>query len=237
VAARGDGKVARMRIAARFNGPPGSGNGGYSGGLIAAELPGADGGATVTLRKPPPLDTELAVAPTARGIAVYAGDLLIAEAEPAAPGAAMAGPVSATEAAAASARYAGLAGHPFPTCFGCGTDRAVGDGLRLFPGPVGDGRTAAVWTAPADVSAPMVWAALDCPGGWTIITDPARPYVLGRLTAAVHAVPAPGEHCVVMGEPVDIGERKGRVRTALWSAAGDLLARAEAVWIAVPPHG
>ena len=46
------------------------------------------------------------------------------------------------EAVAASATYPGFSAHPFPTCFVCGPERAEGDGLRLFPGRLPDGRTA-----------------------------------------------------------------------------------------------
>ena len=42
-------------------------------------------------------------------------------------------------------RYAGADDHPFPGCFVCGPDRAEGDGLRLFPGGLGPGRTACTW--------------------------------------------------------------------------------------------
>ena len=31
----------------------------------------------------------------------------------------------------------GRVDHPFPRCFACGPDRDEGDGLRIFPGPVG----------------------------------------------------------------------------------------------------
>ena len=47
-------------IAQRFNGPPGSGHGGYSAGRAAALV---DAQTTeVTLRRPPPLETPLTVA-------------------------------------------------------------------------------------------------------------------------------------------------------------------------------
>jgi hypothetical protein len=45
-----------LTIEGRFNGPEGSGNGGYTCGLLAREL---DGEAEVTLRRPPPLDRPL----------------------------------------------------------------------------------------------------------------------------------------------------------------------------------
>ena len=54
------------------------------------------------------------------------------------------------------ASFVGLTSHPFPTCFACGTGRAEGDGLRIFPGRVADAtdtpgeqprpRVAATWT-------------------------------------------------------------------------------------------
>src|SRR2546422_611495 len=47
-----------LTIPSRFNGPAGVGNGGYVCGRIAAYV---DGPATVTLRRPPPLDTPVEV--------------------------------------------------------------------------------------------------------------------------------------------------------------------------------
>src|SRR5689334_8140503 len=47
-----------MRIESRYNGPTGSGNGGWSAGVFAAEA-GGTGPVEVTLRRPPPLETEL----------------------------------------------------------------------------------------------------------------------------------------------------------------------------------
>ena len=95
------------------------------------------------------------------------------------------------------ASYPGCGSHPFPTCFACGTDRAEGDGLRIFPGPVADQdgatRVAATWTPHPSVAEdfhayvddhraprwPLTWAALDCIGGWAgdldRTADGARP--------------------------------------------------------------
>ena len=47
-----------MRIESRYNGPAGSGNGGWSAGVFAAEA-GGTGPVEVTLRRPPPLETAL----------------------------------------------------------------------------------------------------------------------------------------------------------------------------------
>ena len=65
-------------------------------------------------------------------------------------------------------RYEGLADHPFPTCFSCGTGR---DGRRRAAAPAGPRRRrrrwyAAAWAPPRTSTVETVWAALDCPGGW-----------------------------------------------------------------------
>ncbi|ROO50682.1 hypothetical protein EDC02_5533 [Micromonospora sp. Llam0] len=238
-----------MLISARFNGPTGSANGGYAAGRFAQALLRAEPATVVpgrpvrvTLRRPPPLDTELRVARTADdALSVEAGGdpvTLIAEAE------AVAGtvdgptvpPVDLATAEAASARYPGHAAHPFPDCYVCGPRHP--DGLRVFPGPVGDGRTAAPFVVPDDRTVPTVWAALDCPGGWTVLA-PGRPYLLGRMTATVAALPAPGQRCVVVGDLLETSGRKAEVRTTLYDAAGQPLAAAQATWIAIagPPPG
>ena len=224
-----------MIIEARYNGPPGSGNGGYTAGLVATHpdvalhLP--EGAVEVTLRRPPPLDTPLAVSTDAETLRVHDGDTLVASARAgtgARPDAVP--PVPFAAAVEASAGYPGFAAHPFPTCFVCGPEHA--DGLRLFPGPLPDGRTATPWRVPEDVSPVLVWAALDCPGGWSVLTE-GRPYVLGRMTAHVDAVPAPGTECVITGRHVASEGRKASVLSTLYGPAGDVLAVAHATWIAV----
>ncbi|MFS8479167.1 MAG: hypothetical protein FWJ93_09480 [Micromonosporaceae bacterium] len=220
-----------MIISGRYNGPPGSGNGGYTAGLVGSLL--APSPATVTLRRPPPLDVPLEVRRTDDEVRVLdAEGQLVAEAVRAAAPADPVAPVSAETARRAMDDYAGFADHPFPTCFVCGPKRAAGDGLRIFPGPVDGDRTAAVWQVPPDVSPPMMWAALDCPGGWAIIS-PGRPYVLGRMTAAVLALPPAGAECVVVGRADGTEGRKAYVRSSVYGPDGDLLAHAAATWIAI----
>jgi hypothetical protein len=227
-----------MIIPERFNGPSGSGNGGYTCGLVAGLL-GA-GTAEVTLRMPPPLETELSVARDGATVRVYADTALVAEALAVEPVAAVVSPVPLAEAIEASRSYAGFLDHPFPACFVCGPRRPHDDGLRVFPGPLADGRTAAPFTAPGDVSPALVWAALDCPGGWAVIA-PGRPYVLGRMSATVSALPRSGDECVVVGACEAVRGRKAWVATSLYGPAGDLLAAARATWIevgvAVTPTG
>ncbi|WP_327004138.1 hypothetical protein OHA72_55355 [Dactylosporangium sp. NBC_01737] len=222
-----------MIIPARFNGPPGSGNGGYTAGLIATQMSGA---VEVTLRRPPPLDTPLTVSTpvgdeTGGTVQVHDGEALVASARVDTGDRPDAVPaVSFAAAVEASERYPGFTAHPFPTCFVCGPERT--DGLALFPGPLPDGRTATPWRVPRDVSPVLLWAALDCPGGWSVLTQ-GRPYVLGRITTRIDAVPEPGTQCVITGRHVASEGRKATVLSTLYGPGGDVLALAKATWIAV----
>lgn len=222
-----------IRIGARYNGPPTSGNGGYSAGRFSLAA-GVTGAAEVTLRRPPPLDVPLSLSTEDDFVAVRdpAGDL-VAEVRAASSTLDEAVPAVAwDEAVAASTRYPGFASHPFPTCFVCGPERAEGDGLRLFPGRLADGRTATPFVAPQESGEEIVWAALDCPGGWAVPME-GRPYVLGRMAARVDAVPAAGERCVVMGAQTGEDGRKAFTVSTLYGPDGTPLATAAATWVAL----
>jgi hypothetical protein len=188
----------------------------------------------VTLRRPPPLDVELSARTEDGILRVFdPGDGLVAEVRPAdLDSTEVVPPVSWDEAVAVAASYPGFAVHPFPTCFVCGPERAEGDGLRLFPGRLEPGRTAAPFLVPSDIAPEMMWAALDCPSGWAVPLE-GRPYVLGRLTARVDALPAPGDQCVVVGEMTGEDGRKAFSLSSLYGADGGLLATARATWIAL----
>ena len=216
-----------MRIERRFNGPPATGNGGWSAGAFAVAAGAGVGGPTfeVTLRVPPPLETELTFADGS----VHDGETLVATVAEAAGPISYAASVALPEAERAAERYAGFTHHPFPTCYVCGPERP--DGLRIFPGPLPDGRTAAPWTVPADTDLPVVWAALDCPGGWTAIQN-GRTYVLGRIAVTAEARPEPGSTCVVVGEATEFSGRKAMVLSAIFGPDGSRLAAARATWIA-----
>ncbi|RLP84428.1 hypothetical protein EAD89_26040 [Micromonospora sp. BL4] len=214
-----------MRIESRYNGPPGSGNGGWSAGVFATAA-GGTGPVEVTLRRPPPLETALRIIDGE--VRDPAGEL-VAEVRPAGAVDAVVPPVDRDTAVDAATRYPGLVEHPFPDCYVCGPRRA--DGLRIFPGRLPDGRTAAPFRAPEQVSDATVWAALDCPGGWTVLA-PGRPYLLGRIAAVVTALPAPGDECVVTGALIHAQGRKALVHTSLYGPDGALLGVARATWIA-----
>ena len=221
--------MSAVTIDPRFNGPPGSANGGYTCGLLAGLLGGP---AEVTLRRPPPVDRPLDVERADGVLRLLDGEALVGEAFTAEVDVDPPAPVDPEAAVRAAARYPGFEHHAFPTCFVCGPARAEGDGLRIFAGPVG-GRDifAAPWTAPVDVAPELVWAALDCPGAIAVGFPDRGETLLGRFAARVDRVPAPGDRCVVVSWPLGEEGRKLYAGTALFSEAGDPLAVARATWI------
>ena len=228
----------RLTVPARFNGPPGSANGGWVSGVLAGLLGPVPAGVRVRLMAPPPLDVPMQVAVLAGGVEASVNGTPVLQAQAGEVSTPAPAPVPFGAALAAEAGYPGRVAHPFPTCFACGTDRAPGDGLRLAPGPVpGRGVSATTWTPGAGLGADPVpaeacWAALDCPGGWAVIV-PGRPMVLGTMTARVLRRPQVGEPCVVVGAAVGVDGRKHRTATALYGPDGELLGHADAVWIRI----
>lgn len=224
----------------RYNGPPGTGHGGYVSGVLAGLL-GANP-AEVTLRLPPPLGRPLTVERKASGVQVYDGEAMVAEALPAEFEIHAPAPVSFEQADEASMSYPGLKHHPFPMCLVCGPKRRPEDGLRIFGGPVGDDdATGAAWVPPlwaagegGLVRPEFVWAALDCPGGWSLHVEmPGRHAVLGRLAARLIEPVAAGERHVIMAWPLGFEGKKGYAGSALFTEAGVLCALARATWIRV----
>jgi hypothetical protein len=214
---------------------------------------------TVSLHAPPPLDVAMPVARAAdAGVtASYDGRPVLS---------AVCGhddvldvpPVGPDEARAAQTSYAGLVSHPFPTCFSCGTGRAEGDALRIFPGRVEDApaeggdparpRVAATWIPDPSVaedfhayvdehpraSLPVTWAALDCVGGWAGDLG-ERLMVLARMTARLDSLPVIGEEHVLVGMGRGHEGRKAWTSSTMYDADGRVVGSAAHLWIAVDP--
>jgi hypothetical protein len=212
-----------MIIQPRYNGPPDSANGGYAAGLLSEAL---GGGFEVTLKQPPPLGVDLDLV----GNELRLGDVVIAEARRIIEPLDAPDPVSLEEAEAASRLYAGIEHHAYPTCFTCGPDRE--DGLGIFPGPVEgrEGVVASPW-APREARPEIIWAALDCPGGWAVDDFQREGVLLGRMAAAIHALPEIGRPHVVMGWRTGEDGRKRFAGSALFTPEGELLAAARSTWI------
>jgi hypothetical protein len=216
--------MTQLIVARRFRGPDESGNGGYTCGIVATAV--GDGSLEVTLRLPPPLERAMRLDADGR---LWEGEALVAEARPAEVQLEPPAPVAWEQAVAARRPDPSS---PFPHCFVCGRDRAEGDGLRIFAGPVGGGRVAAPWVPDADTVGPeFVWAALDCPGAYATGVPGRGTVVLGRLTARVERVPRAGERCVAVGWPLGADGRKHGAGTALFTEDGELLGLGRALWI------
>ncbi len=226
-----------LTVPAHCNGPPGSGQGGYTCGLVAAFV---DGPAEVTLRSPPPLERALAVERSDGAVSVRDGDTMVAEGGPAgADELELPEPVSVEEAGAASeAGYERWAGsHPFPTCLVCGPERRPPEGFEIFPGELpGSEQFAAPWTPDASLGDPVapeyVWAALDCPTSAPVAHyGDGPPLVLGRLAARVLAPVRAGLPHAVISWRLGVDGRKRTAGAALFTEAGEAVAWSRAVWI------
>ena len=225
-----------LTIAQRFCGPPTSSNGGYFAGLLATL---AARTLTVRLLKPPPLDTQLEVRELADGaLQVLHGAEAIGEARPALLRLQTQPAPPYLEAVEASRRYAGFRYHRFPTCFVCGIQRARGDGLRIFAGPVPQrGLVAAPWVpdvslegAAGKVRPEFMAAALDCPGYYAVAADD-RMMLLAEFTAHVDRLVHIGESCTLVGWQIGSSGRKHEAGTAIFDEEGELCGRARALWI------
>jgi hypothetical protein len=237
-------RIEHFEIAERFHGPPRSGNGGYSCGRVAQNLPGT---VAVRLKAPPPIDTDLRLETGEQESSLFDGETLIAQAKQSTLNVSAPPCPSFEDAEHASKSYVGFKHHWFPGCFVCGPNRAPHDGLRIFPGPLPDSSTiAAPWIpdvsladSSGHVRREFLWAALDCAGAF--VHFPSLPdgiaIVLGELTASIRGQVQPGERCVVLGWPIGVDGRKRLSGTAVYAPNNRLVAVAQAVWIEVPSEG
>jgi hypothetical protein len=229
--------TATVTIPEGFNGPLGSGNGGYGCGLVARLI---DGAAEVNLRSPLPLGRPLEVAVDERGeVTLSDGATQIADGSPIdAPDVELPAPVGLDEARGAKGHYAGMSEGPFSRCFVCGRGRE--DSFGVFAGPV-EGRDIVSspwrpfeWTGDADgiVRPEFVWSVLDCPSGYgSLLLGVSGIGVLARLAAEILApVPVDAEY-VAIGWPIERDGRKHHAGSAILTADGEPLAVARALMI------
>jgi hypothetical protein len=232
---------AQIRIDARFNGPPTSANGGYVCGLMAARI---NQPLSVRLYKPPPLDTDLDLAfDTVSGKwHLKRDEQLIAAANVAHAHTRLhthvPKPPSYVQALDAALHFSGHHQHAFPTCFVCGPQRKVNDGLRIFAGKLPDTNVvAAPWLPHAGladgngkVSPEIIWAALDCPGYFASVKS-GRTALLGELAVHIDRSVHIEEPCVIIGWQIMIEGRKHKVGTALFDEEGEQCAVGVATWV------
>jgi len=224
-------------IGRRFRGPPQSGNGGYTCGMLAAAARTA---VEVRLMKPPPLDRPMKVREQADGpyLLLLDGDTTIATATPKEFDLAIPEAPTYEAALAAVSGYEGFREHAYPGCFVCGPERTRGDGMRIFASPI-EGRElcAAAWLPDPSLGGPdgkvlpeFMWAALDCPGFFASGAA-ARGALLGLYAARVDRCVHVSEACVVTGWALGHDGRKHYTGTAVFDEDGEICGRAIATWI------
>jgi hypothetical protein len=231
--------VTALTVSARFCGPPGTANGGYLAGRLAAEVGTATVG--VRLRRPTPLDRPLELRRDGTAVELLDGDEVLARAEPAELELDVPAPPTWAAAAAAAAALRPRTEHPFPDCFGCGPHRRPGDAVAALLGPLPDRPElwAGGWRPTAELpssdgraATETVWAALDCPS-FQPLTD-GVPHVLGTLVARQERpVRLDADH-VLLAWALGRDGRRATSASAIIGPDGEVCARARAVWIALP---
>lgn len=228
-----------VEIHRRFRGPPASGNGGYVAGLVAEWI---DGPAQVDLLAPIPLEVPLHRRRDDADVMLFDAAANYAHARPLAVPLDfdLPRPPSVEELEAAAMSFPGPSGHPIPGCFVCGTERGPGDGLCIYPGESPHRDVAvAEWVPDAGladehghVAERYLWAALDCPSYFGLC-EPRPLALLARLAAAIERPVTPGDRLSITGWELSREGRKHHSATVIHDQAGQLVARARALWIKV----
>lgn len=234
-------------IGRQFNGPPTSANGGYASGVLASGLTtaGYTGAVEASLHVPPPLDQPMQLGADNEKALLSDGDVKV--------GTAKAVTLSLDLPALPQApKFIGApkigkdAFRPFDQCFVCGGARHAGDGLCIEAEVVegGNGLMGTPWQLHpnfadenGEIDPAFIWSALDCPGYFACAYGEAA--LLGRLTAEIVKPLKLGDDAMVYGwsldDPAAPKSRKRRCGTVVIDAAGDLVAKAEGLWITIDP--
>jgi acyl-coenzyme A thioesterase PaaI-like protein len=245
----------QLTIAARFRGPPESGNGGYVSGavaemLIEREQLSLDTAIEVTLRAPIPLDKSMDTSLSETGVfRVHDAGTLIAEAT--ATELVLEVPDAPTFSQALAARPQSASFHKninplipegrgfHPICFCCGADLAPDEGLHVYAAAGEDYVGVAAAWRPADtfadaagyLPAAVIWAALDCPGQFAYLASGIRTGMLGRMTARLLKPVLAQQNFVITGWCIEVERSKHFAGTAIFDEAGELCGFSKQVWI------
>ncbi|TGM34002.1 hypothetical protein EHQ92_17870 [Leptospira biflexa] len=233
----------------KYCGPPMSGNGGYIAGIIANQI--QNNAAVVKIKAPAPLNQTLFFSNDFESsrikLIIKESNILIAEGQEdkdfyldvpefnAKSIEEIRNPIQA---------YLGFKKHPFSTCFVCGTERKAKDGMRIFPAKISDqskfnhlhGSFWNPWKELGDsrgkIFNEIVWAALDCPGGFAVSFLDPRMIVLVKLRARLmNSVFADTTYAIQAWE-ISRNRRQRIAGTAIYQL-GDFkcVAYSEAIWM------
>lgn len=245
-------RLATIRVPRSRQGQTDKGQGGFTSHRFAAAIGEP---VTVSLRRPIPLETDLAVVPAAlEGGAGWAlvdprvPELPILEAQPWSPVFPSTSAVGLREAETARiAAGVDELDHPAPHCLSCG----IGErSLRVHAGPLGDGRWATPfrlpsWAVPGEedgaghgVDEAFLWMALDCSCGWYISnSDEERTAVTVRFAVQIHEPLQVDTDYVIVAwngdHPPAWDGRKRHAAATLFDADGRVVAESTSLWVSV----
>ncbi len=249
--------MSTVRIPHWFQGPTGSGQGGWT---TARFIDIIGQPATVAIRAPIPLDTDLTIVKLGSEsgqerwqlVDTTAGDpssdsdsnatpTVIMEAERWDPDFDSTSAISIEEAKAARQQFpVSDADHPVPHCFSCGTQH---DSMGVQAGPLPDGRYATDWKAPAwaigidgSVDGAVLWAALDCAAAWYVgYQGGNRPAFTVQYAVEVSEAVKPDETYALVswGTAPGWDGRKRAGASAAFNKDGACIARSRSLWVAV----
>ncbi|MEU2034364.1 PaaI family thioesterase [Nocardia amamiensis] len=226
-------------VPGHVRGYPGVAFGGYVAGLLASASSAAE--LRVDFRHAVTVDTPITLSADGSGGATLTDQDGAVLAEASASVVTISPPPAPTwvevQAATATAQVLRKMSH----CYGCGAACPPGRGLRLSPWAVpAHDMVVCAWTPDPSLGGPdgllateNVWAALDCPGGWSAMA--LRDMRPGAVTAALTATQLEpvraGDSYISYGWPIARDGRKYTVGVALARTDGTLCALAEALWI------
>lgn len=226
-----------------YQGPTGSGQGGWTSQQLAAAIGEP---VTVAIKAPVPLETPMAISAADDGwrlAPVDNPDHTVLYATTWQRDFATTTAVSIEDATSARARFPHAAdAHPVPVCFSCGLEP---DSMHVHCGPLDDDRWATDWTVPAwavdpdgAVNEGALWAAIDCTQAIYAGCDGGlRNSVTAQLAVEVLRPLQPGATYALVAwhgtyERGWDGRKRG-AGGAAFDADGDLVARSSSFWIAL----
>ncbi len=233
---------AVIRVPRWFQGPTDAGQGGWT----AAKFVAAIGGpATVALRSPIPLDTDLSVVEVDDGWHLVDGSFdpssVVLAAKRWEPEFAPTVAVSVDEAVLARARFPLTDDqHPVPNCFSCGL---AADSMHVHGGPLDDGRFACDWRVPTwavdgdgAFDPACLWAALDCAAAWYVCCDGEirRAFTVQFAVEVIEKIDPTDTYVLVAwhgdSSPAWDGRKRGAA-SAAFSSDGRCVARSRSFWV------
>ncbi|PJZ83058.1 hypothetical protein [Leptospira harrisiae] len=238
-----------IQINEKYCGPPMSGNGGYIAGITANQI--QNNASVIKIKSPAPLNQPLYFVkdPSINKIKLLDIDnnVIIAEGQedndfylpfPKFDN------KSIEEIRKPIHEYLGFQKHPFSTCFVCGPEREHEDGMRIFPAKISDqtgfaylhGAIWNPWKKLGDTNDKIlneiVWAALDCPGGFAVsFVDPIM-IVLVKLRARINENISVNDTYAIQAWEIGRNRRQRIAGTAIYRLSDfKCVAYSEAYWM------